>query len=220
MDSSKRIADVWMPPLYSRRNIKRSVRASRTWSLNYFSRKAEWEASDQWTTRSLIYRRPKQTDRGTCIEFFIRIALVFFSVARVLFKNSCERPVASILPWKIERPFRIHERKCSVSKMHVVTLVLLSVLLFRAFQYTHGYNILGICPSASYSHQQPFQALMKALAARGHNVTVASTIPLKVHKFLFLSPHIFSLTLSLSSSYLSIQCMCVCIYVYYIRTHI
>ncbi|XP_072752409.1 UDP-glucosyltransferase 2 isoform X2 [Anoplolepis gracilipes] len=63
--------------------------------------------------------------------------------------------------------------------MHVVTLVLLSVLLFRALQYTHGYNILGICPSVSYSHQQPFQALMKALAARGHKVTVVSTIPLK-----------------------------------------
>lgn len=30
-----------------------------------------------------------------------------FSVARVLFKNSCERPVVSILSWKIERPFRI-----------------------------------------------------------------------------------------------------------------
>lgn len=42
-----------------------------------------------------------------------------------------------------------------------------------------GFSILGICPSASYSHQQPFQALMKALAARGHNVTVISTIPLK-----------------------------------------
>lgn len=78
MDSSKRIAYGWMPSLYSRRNIKKSARALRTRGLNYFSRKAEWEASDQWTTRSLIYRRPKQTDRGTCIEFFIRIALVFF----------------------------------------------------------------------------------------------------------------------------------------------
>lgn len=108
-----------------------------------------------------------------------------FSVARVLFKNSREKPAASILPWKIERPFRIRERKCSVPKMHVVTLVLLSILLFRAFQHIHGYNILGICPSASYSHQQPFQALMKALAARGHRITVASTIPLKVYKSLF-----------------------------------
>ncbi|KAL6427438.1 hypothetical protein ACFW04_008757 [Cataglyphis niger] len=63
--------------------------------------------------------------------------------------------------------------------MHIVTLVLLSVLLFHTYQYTYGYNILGICPSASYSHQHPFQALMKALAARGHKVTVASTIPLK-----------------------------------------
>lgn len=186
MDSSKRIAHAWMPSLYSRRNIKGSARASRTRGLNYFSRKAEWEASDQWTTRSLIYRRPKQTDRGTCIEFFISYRPRLFSVARVLFKNSYERPVPSILPWKIERPFRIHERKCSVPKMHVVTLVLLSVLLFHTYQYTYGYNILGICPSASYSHQHPFQALMKALAARGHKVTVASTIPLKVCRSCFL----------------------------------
>lgn len=66
------------------------------------------------------------------------------------------------------------------AKMRAVTLVLLSVSLFCAARHSRGYNILGICPSASYSHQQPFQALMRALAARGHNVTVASTIPLKV----------------------------------------
>ncbi|CAB0034639.1 unnamed protein product, partial [Trichogramma brassicae] len=42
-----------------------------------------------------------------------------------------------------------------------------------------AFNILGICPSTSYSHQQPFQALMKALAQRGHKVTVISPIPLK-----------------------------------------
>lgn len=111
-----------------------------------------------------------------------------FSVARVLFKNSCERPVVSILPWKIERPFRIHERKCSVPKMRVVTLVLLSISLFCTFQHSRGYNILGICPSASYSHQQSFQALMKALADRGHKVTVLSTVPLKVSNIFF---HIF-----------------------------
>ncbi|XP_071860842.1 UDP-glucosyltransferase 2 [Bombus fervidus] len=56
---------------------------------------------------------------------------------------------------------------------------LLVFLLFRQFSLAIGFNILGICPSASYSHQQPFQALMKALAARGHNVTVISTIPSK-----------------------------------------
>ncbi|XP_076279536.1 UDP-glucosyltransferase 2 [Lasioglossum baleicum] len=46
-------------------------------------------------------------------------------------------------------------------------------------RFSVGFNILGICPSTSYSHQQPFQALMKALAARGHKVTVISTIPSK-----------------------------------------
>ena len=60
------------------------------------------------------------------------------------------------------------------------TLFLLLVLwVFRQFSPTHAFNILGICPSASYSHQQPFQALMKALASRGHSVTVVSTIPSK-----------------------------------------
>ncbi|XP_012217600.2 UDP-glucosyltransferase 2-like [Linepithema humile] len=63
--------------------------------------------------------------------------------------------------------------------MRIATPVLLSISLFHAFQHIRGYSILGICPSASYSHQQPFQALMKALAVRGHNVTVVSTIPLK-----------------------------------------
>ncbi|XP_011172227.1 UDP-glucosyltransferase 2 [Solenopsis invicta] len=63
--------------------------------------------------------------------------------------------------------------------MRVVTLVLLSISLFCTFQHSRGYNILGICPSASYSHQQSFQALMKALADRGHKVTVLSTVPLK-----------------------------------------
>nr|XP_033341175.1 UDP-glucuronosyltransferase 1-7C-like [Megalopta genalis] len=59
----------------------------------------------------------------------------------------------------------------------VCLLLLFAVSLIR--QFTAGFNILGICPSSSYSHQQPFQALMKALAARGHSVTVISTIPSK-----------------------------------------
>ncbi|XP_076245980.1 UDP-glucosyltransferase 2 [Calliopsis andreniformis] len=64
--------------------------------------------------------------------------------------------------------------------MRGVTVLFLLVFAFpRRFPAAVGYNILGICPSTSYSHQQPFQALMKALAARGHNVTVISTIPSK-----------------------------------------
>lgn len=194
---------------------KKDLRArTRTRGLNYFSRKAEWEASDQWTTRSLIYRRPKQTDRGTCIEFFIRIALVFFpSLGFFLKILARERPAASILllkDWTAVSHFR--ERKCSLCspKMHVATLVSLSILLFRALHHTHGYNILGVCPSASYSHQQPFRALMKALAARGHGITVASTIPLEVYiNLYFLSP----ITPHLSSIYLSVYA-CVCVYIY------
>ncbi|XP_053984925.1 UDP-glucosyltransferase 2-like [Hylaeus volcanicus] len=66
--------------------------------------------------------------------------------------------------------------QCNVRAATVFVLVL---LLFRQVSDVVGFGILGICPSASYSHQQPFQALMKALAARGHNVTVISTIPSK-----------------------------------------
>ena len=41
-------------------------------------------------------------------------------------------------------------------------------------------RILGIFPTPSISHQLPFQAIMKALAARGHQITVISPDPLKV----------------------------------------
>ncbi|XP_076178802.1 UDP-glucosyltransferase 2 isoform X2 [Ptiloglossa arizonensis] len=80
----------------------------------------------------------------------------------------------SEMPWKrIERSVF-----ASIScKMRVATVLLLVFL--RQLSAIVGFNILGICPSASYSHQQPFQALMKALAARGHNVTVISTVPSK-----------------------------------------
>jgi hypothetical protein len=44
-------------------------------------------------------------------------------------------------------------------------------------------RILGIFPSPSLSHQLVFQTIMKALAARGHHVTVISTDPLKVSHF-------------------------------------
>ncbi|GFG40253.1 hypothetical protein Cfor_10075 [Coptotermes formosanus] len=42
-----------------------------------------------------------------------------------------------------------------------------------------GARILGIFPSASPSHHIVFQAIMKTLAARGHQVTVISPDPLK-----------------------------------------
>jgi len=44
----------------------------------------------------------------------------------------------------------------------------------------HGARILGIFPSASPSHHIVYQVIMKALAARGHQITVISTDPLKV----------------------------------------
>lgn len=70
-----------------------------------------------------------------------------------------------------------------------------SSLLLLFVGMSDGFKILAICPSASYSHQQPFQALTKGLAARGHQVTVISPIPLKVrcknlYKFLLTTDKI------------------------------
>ncbi|GLH16133.1 UDP-glucuronosyltransferase 2B5, partial [Gryllus bimaculatus] len=44
---------------------------------------------------------------------------------------------------------------------------------------TQAARILGIFPTPSISHQLPYQAVMKALAARGHQITVISPDPLK-----------------------------------------
>lgn len=58
--------------------------------------------------------------------------------------------------------------------------VLVSVLILIHLLEPEGFKILGICPSISYSHQQPFQAVMKALASKGHQVTVISPVSLKL----------------------------------------
>ncbi|KAK7788697.1 hypothetical protein R5R35_012811 [Gryllus longicercus] len=44
---------------------------------------------------------------------------------------------------------------------------------------THAARILGIFPTPSISHQLPYQAVMKELALRGHQITVISPDPLK-----------------------------------------
>jgi putative protein kinase ArgK-like GTPase of G3E family len=54
------------------------------------------------------------------------------------------------------------------------------LLLLYAVCSTEAAHILGIFPTPSVSHQYPFQAIMKALAARGHQITVISPDPLKV----------------------------------------
>jgi len=54
------------------------------------------------------------------------------------------------------------------------------LLLLYAVCSTKAARILGIFPTPSISHQLPFQAIMKALAARGHQITVISPDPLKV----------------------------------------
>ncbi|PSN29408.1 hypothetical protein C0J52_28242 [Blattella germanica] len=45
---------------------------------------------------------------------------------------------------------------------------------------SNGARILGIFPTPSSSHQVPFQTIMRALAARGHQVTIITPDPLKV----------------------------------------
>jgi len=57
------------------------------------------------------------------------------------------------------------------------------LLLLYAVCNTKAARILGIFPTPSISHQLPFQALMKALAAKGHQITVISPNPLKVLVF-------------------------------------
>jgi glucuronosyltransferase len=57
---------------------------------------------------------------------------------------------------------------------------LVYLLLLYTVCSTQAARILGIFPTPSISHQLTFQAIMKALAARGHQVTVISPNPLKV----------------------------------------
>ncbi|XP_033607656.1 UDP-glucuronosyltransferase 2B31 isoform X1 [Cryptotermes secundus] len=53
------------------------------------------------------------------------------------------------------------------------------IFLLGAVYWARGARILGIFPTPSISHQLPFQTIMKALAARGHEITVISPDPLK-----------------------------------------
>ncbi|XP_068082903.1 UDP-glucosyltransferase 2-like [Anabrus simplex] len=54
------------------------------------------------------------------------------------------------------------------------------VVLLISLGCGHAARILGIFPSPMISHQLPFQVIMKALAARGHQVTVISPHPQKI----------------------------------------
>ncbi|KAF5287657.1 hypothetical protein FQR65_LT12185 [Abscondita terminalis] len=52
------------------------------------------------------------------------------------------------------------------------------VLVFDIFYLCHSARILGIIPTASYSHQVVYQPLWKELSLRGHQVTVLTTDPI------------------------------------------
>nr|QVG59857.1 UDP-glucuronosyltransferase [Nilaparvata lugens] len=54
-------------------------------------------------------------------------------------------------------------------------LIIFTILLSTG----NGANILGIFPTASFSHQQPLLAISRALAAKGHKLTVITTNPSK-----------------------------------------
>ncbi|XP_050312231.1 UDP-glucosyltransferase 2-like [Anthonomus grandis grandis] len=59
-----------------------------------------------------------------------------------------------------------------------MTTILLLICLFTV-HFTNAANILAIIPTASFSHQIPFRPLWKALASKGHNVTLVTTDPME-----------------------------------------
>lgn len=56
--------------------------------------------------------------------------------------------------------------------------MILKLLLICLINYGHGANILGIYFHAGKSHHILGEMLLKELATRGHNVTMASPFPL------------------------------------------
>lgn len=60
--------------------------------------------------------------------------------------------------------------------MKLIGLLLVAV---GALSTANGANILGVFPINGRSHWVVYEALMKALAARGHNVTVITSFPQK-----------------------------------------
>nr|UEN71103.1 UDP-glucosyltransferase 334AA4 [Meteorus pulchricornis] len=58
-------------------------------------------------------------------------------------------------------------------------LILTLVVVITNLPQSSGYRILGIFPLNGRSHMMMFEQLMKGLAARGHQVDVVSTFPLK-----------------------------------------
>lgn len=54
-----------------------------------------------------------------------------------------------------------------------------TVFFVFCFSLVNSVNILIIVPTASFSHQMPFQVLAKALVQKGHSITMIGTNPLK-----------------------------------------
>lgn len=58
--------------------------------------------------------------------------------------------------------------------------VRLLLVVIGALSSVNGANILGVFPINGRSHWVVYESVMKALAARGHNVTVITSFPQKV----------------------------------------
>lgn len=57
------------------------------------------------------------------------------------------------------------------------TRCVIIIFLVHLYSVSYGADILAILPTPSYSHQIPFRPLWKALAARGHNITLVTSDP-------------------------------------------
>ncbi|XP_065222649.1 UDP-glucosyltransferase 2-like isoform X2 [Planococcus citri] len=62
---------------------------------------------------------------------------------------------------------------------YTLSLVCLSYLVLYSSSSCEGARILGVFPIGGISHYAPAEAVLKALAARGHDVTVISSYPQK-----------------------------------------
>lgn len=68
-------------------------------------------------------------------------------------------------------------------KMKVIKFLLCCLLMAEGCMSA---KILGILPTPSISHQLPFRLIMRALHARGHEITIITTDPIKVPSYLSL----------------------------------
>lgn len=81
---------------------------------------------------------------------------------------------------------KVHFSKVLFSHFYVLLLFLFQMkfvglvyVVIGAFSVVNAANILGVFPINGRSHWVVYESLMKALVARGHNVTVITSFPQK-----------------------------------------